>query len=957
MASTYELIVEVVDKTSKPINDVNKALSNTNKRAMKVNATVKKMNSTFKTIGSAGLKGLGSLTRGLRNVGIAAIAAAGGFAFMAKSTLNQLDLLGKVASKLGTTTEFLSTFQVIADRAGIGMETTNMALQRFFRRLGEAQMGTGELLKPLKMLNIAIKDGSGNFRKQEDVLADFFQALRGVEDSTIRTALAMKGFDSEGVAMVNIANMTAKEIAQITKHAKEAGLVISEDLTKSAEGANDALKELFQFGTGFRNQFFGALSGAITDLTNLLKEKLKVTLDASGGMKAFANDIASAFLKGTSEFIQATAKFVDNFKVSFATFTNILKELIVQISKVIPNFEAAFGDQAEVTAKLNLDMKEAEEKIKKLQKIPQLGTSMGVSPIAIQIATLENEIADIEKSLKSIEEGSTVFFSRVKVDADATQKGVEKVVTDLNALADNLKEIADAERKANEIRKAYPVYEDQILRAHKAQEKLNDQININLDAGKEKKILTFADHYKQMTEAVEKNVKIQQFNAQILNEIESLYARGMINLSTYTEFKKQLGVETKEVAKNFRQLLNELKENSTETVKSRQENMKLFQALVQTGAGADILKEAMSSLNIAVEDLPFEQQLAHYQQLITLNKETEASTLKLRDALLAEGHSRKELEGVGFSFKEKELTFNQELTKQYKDQVKELENVEKALANVSALAKEARVSEAFLTEELMKQKEQLEAGLGMSTPGNDLVKSIQEQHKQLKELQDALLNVGDLAKQAGVSQEFLTEKIKEQMEALEIYKDRVKTTNEIIEEGFQGISKSLSKELGTAIRTGESLLGALENVFTRTLDNILQKILESQIEQALGGLFGGLGGGGGGFSLGNLFGTPTVGAPMGGFKLPFFANGGIAKKGQPSIVGDGGEPELFIPGKTGRVTPMSDINTGNGSVNVNFNINAIDTQNGVEFLIQNKPQIIGMVTQGFNQRGRAGITS
>ena len=95
---------------------------------------------------------------------------------------------------------------------------------------------------------------------------------------------------------------------------------------------------------------------------------------------------------------------------------------------------------------------------------------------------------------------------------------------------------------------------------------------------------------------------------------------------------------------------------------------------------------------------------------------------------------------------------------------------------------------------------------------------------------------------------------------------------------------------------------------------------------------------------------------MGGFKLPFFKDGGIAKTGQPSIVGDGGQPELFIPSQTGRVTPMSDINTG-GAVTVNFNINAIDTQNGVEFLIQNKPQIIGMVTQGFNQRGRAGITS
>ena len=41
---------------------------------------------------------------------------------------------------------------------------------------------------------------------------------------------------------------------------------------------------------------------------------------------------------------------------------------------------------------------------------------------------------------------------------------------------------------------------------------------------------------------------------------------------------------------------------------------------------------------------------------------------------------------------------------------------------------------------------------------------------------------------------------------------------------------------------------------------------------------------------------------------------------------------------------------------VNFNINAVDTQTGVEFLLKNKPQIIGMVSQAHNQRGRQGIT-
>ena len=41
-------------------------------------------------------------------------------------------------------------------------------------------------------------------------------------------------------------------------------------------------------------------------------------------------------------------------------------------------------------------------------------------------------------------------------------------------------------------------------------------------------------------------------------------------------------------------------------------------------------------------------------------------------------------------------------------------------------------------------------------------------------------------------------------------------------------------------------------------------------------------------------------------------------------------------------------------MNVNFTINAIDTRSGVEFLVQNKSTITGVVQQAFNQRGKAG---
>ena len=72
-----------------------------------------------------------------------------------------------------------------------------------------------------------------------------------------------------------------------------------------------------------------------------------------------------------------------------------------------------------------------------------------------------------------------------------------------------------------------------------------------------------------------------------------------------------------------------------------------------------------------------------------------------------------------------------------------------------------------------------------------------------------------------------------------------------------------------------------------------------------GGLFGGGGGGGGMFGgFGDLF---------GGFELPFFAEGGRIRAGQPGIVGEKG-PEIFNPDASGRITPMG------GASNITINV-------------------------------------
>ena len=201
--------------------------------------------------------------------------------------------------------------------------------------------------------------------------------------------------------------------------------------------------------------------------------------------------------------------------------------------------------------------------------------------------------------------------------------------------------------------------------------------------------------------------------------------------------------------------------------------------------------------------------------------------------------------------------------------------------------------------------------------------------------------------------------------------EKVKTLAEQINESITENGKSFSQSLARNLAQGKASLSDFSSFVNKVLEDIAAMIIQKRItdpliEGILGPLSGGSSPGGGiGGILGGLIGSAGRGTPAaGGFSFgnifssigSFFglANGGIARGGQAYMVGERG-PEMFIPNTTGQVVSNEQMGPGRETI-VNFNINAIDTQTGMEFLLKNKPQIIGMVSQAHNQRGRAGIT-
>ena len=93
------------------------------------------------------------------------------------------------------------------------------------------------------------------------------------------------------------------------------------------------------------------------------------------------------------------------------------------------------------------------------------------------------------------------------------------------------------------------------------------------------------------------------------------------------------------------------------------------------------------------------------------------------------------------------------------------------------------------------------------------------------------------------------------------------------------------------------------------------------------------------------------GNPMG--FLGFMASGGSVSKGEPLVVGEQGA-ELFVPNQSGQIQ-QSARGTGGGAVNVNFNINTIDSRGFQETLVENRGVITSIINDALNEKGRSDL--
>lgn len=168
--------------------------------------------------------------------------AAGGLAAFINSQSQAIDSTAKFADRIGMSTEGLVALQHAAELTGVATNSLQMGLQRMTRRIAEAAQGTGEAKDAIRELGLDA--GELSRMKPEQAFAKIADKMKLVATQGDRVRLAMKLFDSEGVALVNTLALGSDGLADMREEAEALGLTFSRLDAFKVEAANDAMSRV-----------------------------------------------------------------------------------------------------------------------------------------------------------------------------------------------------------------------------------------------------------------------------------------------------------------------------------------------------------------------------------------------------------------------------------------------------------------------------------------------------------------------------------------------------------------------------------------------------------------------------------------------------------------------------------------------------------------------------------------
>jgi hypothetical protein len=229
----------------------------------------------------------------------AAAGAAAAIERMVASFAREGDQLAKLSTRLGLTVEFLSEMHFVGERAGVAVNTMDMAMQRATRRIGDFLAGGGQAVEMLTALEQQMGRSITAADDMSTLLPEMATYFANLTDETKAVRQAFSLFDSEGVVMRQVMNQGGEAIRALQKDAHALGVVMGEDDVRAATRFKDASINLNASLRGLRNNAVAPLIDDVTSLSSALAGAVG-WLNKAGTMSETAKQTIHGFLAAGS---------------------------------------------------------------------------------------------------------------------------------------------------------------------------------------------------------------------------------------------------------------------------------------------------------------------------------------------------------------------------------------------------------------------------------------------------------------------------------------------------------------------------------------------------------------------------------------------------------------------------------------------------------------------------------
>jgi len=194
---------------------------------------------------------------------LAGALSAGVFVDAGRAAINFADDIGKMAQKVGMSTEALSKLTYAAKLADVSMQELQVGVQQLSKNMESGSEG-------LAALGISATDSAGNLRSTAEVFADVAEAFAGMEDGAGKTAIAMNIFGRSGAQLIPLLNSGRLGLNEMGSEARKFGVVISQDAAQAAEKFNDNLTRLNTISEGLAQSLAQELLNPLNDVLQSL---------------------------------------------------------------------------------------------------------------------------------------------------------------------------------------------------------------------------------------------------------------------------------------------------------------------------------------------------------------------------------------------------------------------------------------------------------------------------------------------------------------------------------------------------------------------------------------------------------------------------------------------------------------------------------------------------------------